>query len=265
MSAVLTARGIVKSYDRRVVLDGIDVSVGHGCTVGVVGESGSGKTTLGRVLMRLAAPDSGRVEVEGHDFLAARGSELRAIRRRIQLVPQDPRNSLNPTMTVRQNLAFQLRAHRLNWSSWRQASIRVLALVGLGADVMHAFPHELSGGQAQRVAIARALITDPAVLVCDEAVSALDKSVQAHVLNTLSRLQAETGVSLLFISHDLAVIEHLADEIVVLDGGNVVEHGPTAEVIGSPRDAYTRKLLSARLTVPQRSQKPHPPSPQHHH
>ncbi|MFT4123656.1 MAG: ATP-binding cassette domain-containing protein [Microbacteriaceae bacterium] len=250
MTPALEATGLSKRFGAHLALDDVGLVVPAGRTLGVVGESGSGKSTLGRILMHLTRPDAGEVRVEGAAFTAARGARLRALRKRIQLVPQDPRHSLNPTMTVRENLAFQLRAHRTARAEWVPRSVDALASVDLPGDYLNAYPHELSGGQAQRIAIARALLTRPAVLVCDEAVSALDRSVQASVLNTLAVLQRESRLALVFISHDLAVVEHLADELLVLSHGVAVEQGPTPEVLRAPAHEYTRRLLAARMHAP---------------
>lgn len=246
MSAVLSATGIVKRFGSFTALDDVSFTLERGRTLGVVGESGSGKSTLGRIVMRLLTPDAGTVRLGDQDLFALDRRRLRAARRRIQLVPQDPRNALNPTMTVRESLFFQLRAQGVARGEWRGRAEELLARVSLPADYLHAYPHELSGGQAQRIAIARAIANDPEVLVCDEAVSALDKSVQAQVLNTFADLQASLGVAMFFISHDLAVVEHLSDDVLVLNRGRSVESGPTRDVLDAPQDPYTRELLDAR-------------------
>jgi len=246
MTAVLSAKNVVKTYGAFTALDGVSFELHRGKTLGIVGESGSGKSTLGRIVIRLLAPDSGEVWLGEQNLFALNQRALRAARRRIQLVPQDPRNALNPTMTVKQNLYFQLHSQAVARSTWRSTAERLLDQVSLPADYLHAMPHELSGGQAQRVAIARAIATNPDILVCDEAVSALDKSVQAQVLNTFADLQASLGVAMFFISHDLAVVEHISDDVLVLNRGTAVESGPTREVLADPRDPYTRELLEAR-------------------
>jgi ABC-type glutathione transport system ATPase component len=246
VNTILSAAGIVKTFGTFTALHGVSFELASGKTLGVVGESGSGKSTLGRIVMRLLNPDSGEVRLAGEDLFAMNRSKLRVARRRIQLVPQDPRNALNPTMTVRDNLYFQLNAQQVARRSWAPTSERLLDQVSLPKDYLFAFPHELSGGQAQRVAIARAIANNPDVLVCDEAVSALDKSVQAQVLNTFADLQASTGVAMFFISHDLAVIEHISDDVLVLNRGRTVESGATRKILADPQDAYTRELLAAR-------------------
>lgn len=246
MSAVLAAEGISKRFGPFTALEEVSFSLAPGRTLGVVGESGSGKSTLGRIAMRLLSPDEGRVLLDGADLFSLGRRQLRAVRRRIQLVPQDPRTSLNPTMTVGASLDFQCAAQGVPRSEWKQLTASLLRRVSLAPDYSHAYPHELSGGQVQRAAIARALVGRPDVLVCDEAVSALDKSVQAQVLNTFTELQAEMGVALFFISHDLAVVEHISDDVLVLNRGHTVESGETRSVLAAPKDDYTRELLAAR-------------------
>ena len=246
MSTVLSARDVVKTYGSFTALRGVSFDLHRGKTLGIVGESGSGKSTLGRIVIRLLQPDSGTVMLGEQNLFALGHAALRQARRRIQLVPQDPRNALNPTMTVQQNLFFQLRAQAVTRSSWQATAERLLDQVSLPADYLHAMPHELSGGQAQRVAVARALAHNPAGLGGDEAVSALDKSVQAQVLNTFADLQSSLGVSMFFISHDLAVVEHISDDVLVLNRGKAVESGATREVLANPSDPYTRELLEAR-------------------
>lgn len=248
MTTVLTAENVRKQFGAFTALDDVSFELTRGTTLGVVGESGSGKSTLGRIAMRLLQPDNGTIRLDGRDLFAMTQRELRTARRRIQLVPQDPRTSLNPSMSVRQNLFFQFRAQRLPRADWEATAHRGLERVSLPIDYLDAYPHQISGGQAQRVAIARAMASDPEVMVCDEAVSALDKSVQAQVLNTLAQVQADSGVSLFFITHDLAVVAHLADEVLVLNHGRVVESGTTAEVLAAPKDPYTRELLAVRAT-----------------
>jgi ABC-type glutathione transport system ATPase component len=206
--------------------------------------------------MKLLVPTAGRLLLDGRDVAAAGA----AFRRRVQLVPQDPRTSLNPTISVRTTLEFQLRAQRVPRREWETRMTSRLEQVSLTSAFLDAFPHELSGGQAQRVAIARAILNDPDVLVCDEAVSALDKSVQAQVLNTLADLQRDSGVSMVFISHDLGVVEHMADQVLVLYRGKVVDAGPTDAVLDAPTDPYTRELLAAR-SESSLAHYPHPGQP----
>lgn len=246
MSSVISGSGLVKTFGDFTALDGVDFTVDEGATVGIVGESGSGKSTLGKVLMSLLKPDAGTLHMGETDILALRGRDLRAFRRRMQLVPQDPRTSLNPTMSVGTNLEFQYAAQGVPKARWSALTEELLDTIALPVDYAHAYPHELSGGQVQRIAIARAISGDPDVLVCDEAVSALDKSVQAQVLNTLARLQQQRGLAMFFITHDLSVVEHISDDIVVLNRGRVVESGKTRVVLSDPHDPYTRELLAAR-------------------
>jgi ABC-type glutathione transport system ATPase component len=246
VSVVLAAEGIGKMFGSFTALQNVSFELQRGRTLGVVGESGSGKSTLGRIVMRLLNPDAGTVRLAGEDLFALDRAGLRRARRRIQLVPQDPRNALNPTMTVRQNLVFQFGAQGLQRSGWARRAEQLLDQVSLTPDYLNAYPYELSGGQAQRVAIARAIAGEPEILVCDEAVSALDKSVQAQVLNTFADLQSSLGVAMFFISHDLAVIEHISDDVLVLNRGTTVEQGSTREVLADPADPYTRELLDAR-------------------
>lgn len=249
MTAVLRGVGVTKRFGGFSAVDDVDFAIEPGRTLGVVGESGSGKSTLGRIVMRLLTPDAGSVTLDGHDLFSMSRSTLRRARRMFQLVPQDPRNALNPAMTVGENLAFQLRAQGVPRNEWRARSADLLEMVSLTADYTHAYPHELSGGQAQRVAIGRAIASRPRLLVCDEAVSALDKSVQAQVLNTFADLQKQLGVAMFFITHDLAVVEHIADDLLVLNRGRVVESGETHSVLAAPADPYTQELLAARSVM----------------
>lgn len=249
MNTLLEVSAVTKRFGAFTALDDVSVALSPGRTLGVVGESGSGKSTLGRIVMALLRPDAGRVRLAGHDLYRLSRPRLRAARRLFQLVPQDPRHALNPTLTVKGSLLFQLRAQGVERSRWEHRCRELLDLVALPADYLHAYPHELSGGQAQRIAIARAIANEPQLLVCDEAVSALDKSVQAQVLNTLADLQARLGVAMFFISHDLAVIEHISDDVLVLNRGRAVEQGHTADVLADPADDYTRELLAARAAL----------------
>jgi oligopeptide/dipeptide ABC transporter ATP-binding protein len=227
-------------------VDGVSFAIESGQTLGLVGESGCGKSTVGRVILRLIEPDAGRVALDGQDVLALRPRELRALRRRMQIVFQDPYGSLNPRMTVRQTLAEPLAIHRV--VSRAQAERRILALleeVGLDPGFAKSYAHELSGGQRQRVGIARALSVEPQFLVLDEPVSALDVSVQAQVLNLLADLQQRRKLTYLFIAHDLAVVKHVADHVAVMYLGKIVERAPAATLYAAPRHPYTTSLLSA--------------------
>ena len=239
-------RGILRKRRAVHALNGVSFSLDRGETLGVVGESGSGKSTLGRVVLRLAPANGGSVRYEGQEVLTLRGPELRALRRRMQMVFQDPYSSLNPRMRVGSAVGEGLEIHRL--LPTREIAGRVRALfeeVGLDAAFLDRFPHELSGGQRQRVGIARALAVDPGFLVCDEPVSALDVSVQAQILNLLRQLQRTRGLSFLFIAHDLAVVRQLSHRIAVMYFGRIVELGTADAVVGDPRHPYTQALLSA--------------------
>ncbi|MBO0851937.1 MAG: ABC transporter ATP-binding protein [Pseudonocardia sp.] len=245
-AVLLRAEGLTKTFGNGVrAVSDVSLAVRRGETLGVVGESGCGKSTTGKILLGLLRPDSGTVSFDGVSLAGLGRRALRALRARLQVVPQNPQTSLNPRLTVRASLEFNLRAHGVPKAERGPRVLRLLDRVGLTAVQSERFPHELSGGQLQRVAIARALATSPDLVVCDEAVSALDKSVQAQVLNLLADLQADTGVAFLFISHDLAVVEHISDRVAVMYLGRVVEVATAERLWVAPAHPYTAALLSA--------------------
>ena len=254
---ILTASNLNKTYAQRggrfgfgttqvKALDDVSITLKTGSTLAVVGESGSGKSTLARCLLQLQPLDSGKVLFQGKDLAGLSAAELRLERRNIQMVFQDPFASLNPRMKVGEIVGEGLIIHRLgNQQERHEKVVKMLKRVGLSEVDMQKYPHEFSGGQRQRIGIARALVLEPKVVVCDEPVSALDVSIQAQILLLLKELQAEMNLSYLFISHDLRVVRHIADEIVVMYHGRVVEFGKIDEIYQSPKEEYTRNLLSA--------------------
>ena len=235
-----------------VAVDDVSLELAAGETLAIVGESGSGKTTLGRMLLRLIEPDSGGLLVEGRDFLAARGAELRALRREMQMVFQDPFASLDPRMRVGSIVGEPLEIHepRLSRTERRVRVAEVLRAVGLAEESLTRYPHEFSGGQRQRIGIARALALRPRLIVADEPVSALDVSVGAQILELLRNLQRDFSLTYLLISHSLPVVAQLATRIAVMHGGRIVETGPTAQILGSPAHPYTQSLLAAIPALP---------------
>jgi ABC-type oligopeptide transport system ATPase subunit len=257
----LRVDGLVKAFSYRATLaekvsrrqalshravDDVSFELGRGEILGLAGGSGSGKTTLARCLIRLVEPDRGAIELDGQDLLSARGARLREVRRRMQMVFQDPYTSLNPRMTIGQALLEAGRVHRRPGSENGAEFVpRLLSLVQLSERFASRKPHELSGGQRQRVAVARALAVEPEVLIADEAVSALDVSVQAQLLNLFLDLRDELGIGILFIAHQLAVIAELADRVAIMHLGHIVEIGETATVFRRPEHPYTKALLAA--------------------
>ena len=241
-------RGLVfaKTIGTVRAVDGVSFALMPGETLALVGESGCGKSTTARLVLRLIEPTTGTVRFEGQDITEMDGAPLRALRRRMQIVFQDPFASLNPRMTVGDILEEPLLVHEIGNAEERKARVHeLLSLVGLAAYHAQRYPHEFSGGQRQRIGIARALAVEPALVVCDEPVSALDVSIQAQVVNLLKDLQARLGLSYLFIAHDLAVVKHMADRVAVMYLGKIVELAPKDELFAHPLHPYTRTLLSA--------------------
>jgi peptide/nickel transport system ATP-binding protein len=254
--AVVRVRGLHKEFKLKTGLfrneslhavKGVDFELARGRTLGLVGESGSGKTTVGMMLMRLLDASGGEVLWDGADLLKLSDAQMMPFRRRIQVIFQNPYASLNPRFTIGQILTEPMRIHRLGASEAERVerSHALLARVGLPEGAFYKYPHEFSGGQRQRIAIARALAVEPEVLICDESVSALDVSVQATVLNLLLDLQEERGLAYLFISHDLAVVKYMADDMIVMREGEVVEAGDAQAIYAEPQHDYTRRLLGA--------------------
>ena len=256
MTALLEVTGLSKTYlssagwfaparAARVVHD-VAFTLDRGQTFALVGESGSGKTTIGRLLLRLVEPDAGSVVFDGTDLVQLAPAALRKMRRRIQIIFQDPVGSLDPRVRIGDAIAQPIRLHRLRRNDAVGARVaELMALVGLDPAQANGYPHEFSGGQRQRIAIARALAVEPDLIVCDEPVSALDLSIQAQVVNLLADLRDKLGLAYVFISHDMAVVRHLATTVGVLYAGRLVEVGPASTVFSNPRHPYTRMLLAA--------------------
>lgn len=228
-------------------VDGVDLSIGHKKTLGVVGESGCGKSTLGRVILRLLDATEGQVLYKGEDILKYSAREVKGLRKKLQMIFQDPYASINPRMTVGQIIAEPLLINKI-YSSHGEVNHRVeelMDIVGLAPRLVNTYPHELDGGRRQRIGVARALSVNPEFIVCDEPVSALDVSIQAQILNLMMDLQDSMGLTYLFITHDLSVVKHISDEIAVMYLGQCVERAPSEELFAHPMHPYTQALLSA--------------------
>ena len=228
-------------------VDDVSFTVEAGTTVGLVGESGSGKTTIGKTILKLVEPTRGEIHFEGRDIVPLTQNEFRPLRREIQMIFQDPFGSLNPRHTIRQIVGEALEIHfpQMNSGDRRDRVAELLRQVDLKPEMMERYPHEFSGGQRQRIGIARALAVEPKLIVCDEPVSALDVSVQAQIVNLLQDLQEELGLTYLFIAHDLAVVEHISDHVLVMYRGKIVESASAEAIYAAPQHDYTRKLLAA--------------------
>ena len=257
---LLEVRHLVKEFTRKKGLfgkgtsvravDDVSFAIERGETFGLVGESGSGKTTTGRCILRLIEPTTGEVVFDGRDVLKLSSAELRAARRQMQIVFQDPYSSLNPRMRVADIVEEPLIIHKLGAKAERRARVKELfGLVGLNPDHLERYPHEFSGGQRQRIGVARALALNPSLIIADEPVSALDVSVQAQVVNLLMELQDRLKLTYLFIAHDLRLVEHICNRVAVMYLGRIVEMGETAKLFASPQHPYTKALLSA-IPVP---------------
>ncbi len=257
---LLEVRHLVKEFTRKKGLfgkgtsvravDDVSFAIERGETFGLVGESGSGKTTTGRCILRLIEPTAGEVVFDGRDVLELSSAELRAARRQMQIVFQDPYSSLNPRMRVADIVEEPLIIHKLGAKAERRARVKELfGLVGLNPDHLERYPHEFSGGQRQRIGVARALALNPSLIIADEPVSALDVSVQAQVVNLLMELQDRLKLTYLFIAHDLRLVEHICNRVAVMYLGRIVEMGETAKLFASPQHPYTKALLSA-IPVP---------------
>lgn len=255
MAPLIQTHALTKYFDtpkgQLHAVDKVDLEIARGTTLGVVGESGCGKSTLGRVLLRLIEPTGGSLIFDGEDVTKFRGKRLKQFRNEAQIIFQDPYASLNPRLTVSEIIAEPLIVSKAyqNHQQVREAVYKMMDMVGLAARLVNTYPHELDGGRRQRIGVARALVTRPKFVVCDEPVSALDVSIQAQILNLLMDLQEEMNLTYLFITHDLSVVKHISDEIMVMYLGQCVERASAAQLFKNPLHPYTKALLSA-IPVP---------------
>lgn len=241
-------KGIFRRHDSNIcAVDDVSFCIEEGKTVGLVGESGSGKTTIGRVLVKLTKITSGNIFYKGTEIGRMSSSEFYPFRKKIQMIFQDPHGSLNPKLSIKTTIEEPLEIHfpKMTSKERKDRVTYLLQKVGLSPQMMHRYPHEFSGGQRQRIGIARALAVEPELLICDEPVSALDVSVQAQIINLLQDLQEEFGLTMLFIGHDLAIIKHISNSVLVLHHGKLVESGEAHSVLEHPQDNYTKSLLAA--------------------
>jgi oligopeptide transport system ATP-binding protein len=237
---------IERTVDHVKAVDGVSFAIPEGKTLGLVGESGSGKSTTGYCILQLIRPTAGSIRFQGRELTELKGEDLRKIRQDMQIIFQDPYSSLDPRMTVGSIVAEPLEVHGMGTRRGRRETVRrLLEVVGFNPNYTNRYPHEFSGGQRQRIGVARALALNPKLIVCDEPVSALDVSIQAQILNLLKDLQRDFGLTYLFISHDLAVVRTMADEIAVMNKGKLVEVGPAEQVYSNPKDEYTKALFTA--------------------
>jgi ABC-type oligopeptide transport system ATPase subunit len=256
---ILEATDIRKTFgkgDRKVVaVDGISVRIQRGKTLGILGESGSGKSTLGRCILRLIEPDAGTIRFDGKTVSGIPQSRFRPNRRNMQMIFQNPFSSLNPKMSVGEAIEDPMRIWGIGDKASRRKRVQeLLDMVGINPRRSAAYPYEFSGGQQQRINIARALSLDPKFIVCDEAVSALDVSIQTQIVNLLMDLQKQLGLTYLFISHNLGVVEYLSDDVLIMQHGKTVEYGPTESIFKNPRSEYTRSLIASVPAMPTAAQ-----------
>ena len=252
MSNILELNNVRKEFHTSsskraiVAVDNVSLKLEKGKTLGIVGESGSGKSTLGRLMLRLIEPTAGEINFDDVNLLKLKNTELRKMRSKMQMIFQDPMSSLNPRMSIRQLVSEPLEIHRNLKASEQNAAVEeIITKVGLEKSALDKYPHEFSGGQRQRISIARAVINNPSLIVADEPVSALDVSIQSQILNLLMDLRNDLNLSFVFISHDLSVVRHIADEVAVMYLGNIVEIAPADQLFSNPQHPYTQALISA--------------------